>query len=166
MEYKIDYRLKLANDVFIAKSADVMGDVTIGSGSSIWYGAVARGDLHYIKIGEMTNVQDNAVVHVDDKEYCIIGDYVTVGHGAVVHGCTVGDNCLVGMNATILNRAVIGDNCIIAAGSVVTEDSVIPPNSMVMGTPAKVVRSLTDEEIKAVKWNAERYNDLWKKYHI
>ncbi len=162
----MDYKVKLEPGVFLASSADVMGDVSIKKGSSIWYGAVVRGDLESIEIGEMTNIQDNAVVHVDSYEPCKIGDFVTVGHGAVVHGCTVGDNCLIGMNSTVLNRAVVGENSIVAAGSVVTEDSVIPPNSMVMGIPGKVVRQLTEEEIESVKANAVRYEKLWLKYHI
>lgn len=161
----MDYRLKIDDGAFISSSSDVMGDVTIGSGSSIWYSAVVRGDLNYITIGKMTNIQDNATVHVDNNEPCIIGDYVTVGHGAVVHGCSVGDNCLIGMNSTILNRAVVGNNCIIAAGAVVTEDTVIPDNSMAMGIPAKVVKTLSEEEIQGVKWNAERYKTLWEEYH-
>ena len=162
----MDYKTKIEDSVYIAKSADIMGDVTIKTGSSIWYGAVARGDLNYITIGEMTNVQDNAVVHVDSDEPCIIGDYVTVGHGAVVHGCEVGNNCLIGMNSTVLNNAVVGENSIVAAGSVITEGAVIPANSMVMGIPGKVVRQVTKEEIEVVRQNAIRYEKLWKKYHI
>ncbi len=159
-------KTKIDNDTFIADSADVMGDVTIGKNSSIWYNVTVRGDLSYISIGEMTNIQDNAVVHVDDNEPCIIGDNVSVGHNAVVHGCTVEDNCLVGMGSIVLNGAVIGKGSMIAAGAVVLENAVIPPNSLVVGIPGKVVRELTEDEINKNIWNAERYEKLWRNEHI
>jgi len=151
-------------DSFVAESADIIGDVIMEEGSSIWYGAVARGDINLIKIGKYSNVQDNASLHNESKTPLIIGDFTTIGHNAVVHGCTIGNNCLIGMGSVVLNRAKIGDNCIIAAGAVVTEDTEIPPNSLVMGIPAKVRRTLSEEEIKGIKENASSYYKLWKRY--
>ena len=143
-----------------------LGDVTIGEGSSMWYGAVARGDMSYITIGKFTNIQDNATVHVDTNTPCEIGDYTTIGHNAVVHGCKIGNNCLIGMGSIILNGAVIGDNCIIAAGALITEGAVIPSNSLVMGSPGKVRREVSKEEIETVKYNAVRYEELWRNEHL
>jgi carbonic anhydrase/acetyltransferase-like protein (isoleucine patch superfamily)/predicted GNAT superfamily acetyltransferase len=150
-------------DTFIAESADVVGDVTIGEGSSLWHGSVARGDMNYINIGKHTNIQDNATLHVDSYEPLEIGNYTTVGHNAVVHGCKVGSNCLIGMGAILLNRAQIGDNCIIGAGALITEGMIIPPNSLVMGAPGKIKRDIREEEIKTVEYNAIRYEKLWRK---
>lgn len=155
---------KIHKDTFIADSADVLGDVNIGEGSSIWYSAVIRGDIENITIGKFSNIQDNASVHTETDIPTKIGDYTVVGHNAIVHGATVGNNCLIGMNATVLNNAVIGDNSIVGAGSVVTEGKVIPPNSLVIGTPGKVIREVSQEEIQGIKANALRYNDLWKKH--
>lgn len=152
---------KLHKDTFVAESADIIGDVTLGEGSSVWYGAVARGDINTIKVGKFSNIQDNVSLHNESNTPLIIGDYTTVGHNAVVHGCTIGDNCLVGMGAIVLNRAIVGDNSIIGAGSVVTEDMVVPPNSLVMGIPAKVRRSVSEEEIAGIRENAVSYNKLW-----
>lgn len=163
MIYKIDDKEpRIHKDAFVAESADIIGEVTLEEGSSIWYGAVARGDINSIRIGKYSNIQDNVSLHNESNTPLIIGDFTTVGHNAVVHGCTIGDNCLVGMGAIVLNRAIVGDNCIIGAGSVVTEDMVIPANSLVMGIPAKVRRSLTEEEIAGIKDNALSYNKLWK----
>lgn len=163
MIYKInDKQPNIHKETFVAESADVIGDVTLEEGVSIWYGAVARGDINSIKVGKFTNVQDNVSLHNDADTPLIIGEYTTIGHNAVVHGCTIGDNCLIGMGAIVLNRAVIGDNCIIGAGSVVTEDMVIPPSSLVMGIPAKVRRNLSDEELTGIRDNALRYNELWQ----
>lgn len=156
---------KTNKDYFIADNATVLGDVTIGENSSFWFGTVARGDMNFIKIGKYTNIQDNAVLHMDRDAPLTIGDYVSVGHGAIVHGCEIGDNCLIGIGAIVLSRSVIGENCIIGAGSLVTEDAVIPPNSLVMGIPGKVKRQLTDEEIANVKDIAERYARLWREQY-
>ncbi len=143
---------------FIAPSAVVIGDVTLGKGASIWYHAVVRGDVHWIRIGEGSNVQDNAVVHVSHGTAPTrIGDYVTIAHGAIVHGCTIEDRVLVGMGAVILDHAVIGHDSIIGARALVTGGKVIPPRSLVMGSPAKVVRALTDEEVAGIRENAENY---------
>jgi carbonic anhydrase/acetyltransferase-like protein (isoleucine patch superfamily) len=159
-----DVKPKIHEGAFVAESAYIIGDVEIGEGTSIWYGAVLRGDIEGIKVGIFTNIQDNATVHTETGVPTRIGDYTVVGHNAIVHGCTVGSNSLIGMGSTILNRAVIGNNCIIGAGSVITEDKVIPDNSMVLGIPGKIVRQVTDDEIAAIKTNAMRYYDLWKKH--
>jgi len=151
-------------DAFVADTAAVIGNVNIGKGSSIWYGAVLRGDIENITIGEFTNVQDNSVIHTETGIPTKVGNYTVIGHNAIVHGCTIGNNCLIGMGAIILNRAVIGDNCIIGAGALVPEGKVIPPNSLVLGVPGKVVREVTDEEIESIKRNAMRYNELYKKH--
>ncbi len=161
-----DKKTNIHEETFIAETADIMGDVTIGEGSSLWYGAVARGDMNYITIGKYTNIQDNGTLHVDTSSPLEIGDYTTIGHNAVVHGCKVGSNCLIGMGAIILNNAVIGDNCIIGAGAVITEGVNIPSNSLVIGTPGKVRRKVSEEEIETVKYNAIRYEELWRNEHI
>lgn len=152
-------------NTFIAESADVMGDVIIGEGSSIWYSVVVRGDIENIKIGKYTNIQDNSTVHTETDIPTEIGDYTVVGHNAIVHGCKIGDNCLIGMGAIVLNNAVIGDNSIIGAGSLVTEGKVIPPNSLVMGIPGKIIREVKEEEIENIRKNAMRYYDLWNNKH-
>ncbi|TDT47617.1 gamma carbonic anhydrase family protein [Fonticella tunisiensis] len=153
---------KIHSEAFVADSADVIGDVEVGEGSSIWYRAVLRGDINSIRIGKNTNVQDGAVIHNDYKSPAVIGDNVTIGHNAIVHGATIKDNCLIGMGAVILNDAVIGENCIIGAGAIVTQGKVIPPESLVLGAPGRVVRSLTLEEIESIRRNADIYVNLIK----
>jgi gamma-carbonic anhydrase len=147
----------VAPDAYIASTAVVVGDVTMGEKSSIWYNAVARGDINRIVIGHHSNVQDNAVLHLADDYACLIGNYVTVGHSAVVHACTVGDECLVGMGAIVLDGAVIGEQSLIGARALVTQRMKIPPGSLVMGSPARVVRELTSEERAGLKAWAEKY---------
>ncbi|MDX2185564.1 MAG: gamma carbonic anhydrase family protein [Opitutaceae bacterium] len=142
---------------WVAKNATVVGDVTLKAKSSVFYGAVLRGDIARIVVGEGSNIQDNCIVHLADDLDAIIGDWVTVGHGAIVHACTIGDECLIGMGATILDGAVIGSRSIVAAGAVVTPRTQIPPGSMVMGAPAKVVRTLTPEEQGKIRTWAEKY---------
>ncbi len=144
-------------DVYIAKTAVVLGDVTLGAFSSIWYNAVLRGDINRIVVGEYSNIQDNAVVHLADEYPCLIGRYVTVGHSAIVHACTVEDECLIGMGATILDGAVIGAQSIVGANALVTQGTVIPPGSMVLGSPAKVVRTITQADRDQLKKWAEKY---------
>lgn len=146
--------------IFIAKNATVVGDVRIGEDSSIWYSAVVRGDQAPITIGERTNVQDGSVVHVDIKTPTIIGDGVTIGHNCTIHGCDIGDNVLIGMGATVMNRADIPDNCIVGAGALVTQGKTFPEGSLILGSPAKAVRSLTDEEIQGIRDNAAEYIEL------
>lgn len=147
----------LGQGVYIARGAVVVGDVTLGDGSSIWYNAVLRGDINRIVVGRYTNVQDNAVLHLENQLACILGDYVTVGHSAIVHACTVGEESLIGMGAVILDGAVIGKQCLIGAKSLVTARTEIPDGSMVMGAPAKVVRPLTEDEKHRLKPSAEKY---------
>lgn len=149
-------------NIFIAKSADVLGNVKIGDSTSIWYQAVLRGDMAPIEIGERSNVQDGSVVHVSEDYPVKIGNGVTVGHNCIIHGCTVEDNVLVGMGAIILNGAVIGENTIIGAGSLVTQHKVIPPNSLVIGSPGKVVRQLTDAEVESIRDNAREYMECMR----
>jgi carbonic anhydrase/acetyltransferase-like protein (isoleucine patch superfamily) len=150
---------KLGQDVYLAKTAVVLGDVTIGAHSSVWYGAVLRGDINRIVVGHHTNIQDNAVLHLADDFACIVGNWVTVGHGAIVHACKVGDEVLVGMGAVILDGAVIGKQSLIGAKAIVTQGMKVPPNSLVLGAPAKVVRKLTKKERARLKWLAEHYVD-------
>lgn len=146
--------------IFIAKGATIVGDVRVGDDSSIWYGAVLRGDQAPITVGKRTNVQDGCVVHVDVRTPTIIGDGVTIGHNCTIHGCDIDDNVLIGMGTTILNRAKIAKNCIVGAGSLVTQDKTFPEGSLILGSPAKVVRKLTDEEIQGIRDNAEEYIEL------
>ncbi|SFA85311.1 gamma carbonic anhydrase family protein [Clostridium frigidicarnis] len=150
---------------FIAPTADIIGDVILEEDVNIWFGTVIRADGNAIKIGKNTNIQDNSVVHIAGENIdTIIGENVTVGHNAIVHGCVVGDNCLIGMGAIILNRADIGNNTIIGAGSLVTEGKKIPSGVLCLGSPAKVIRNLTEEEIDGLKKHAQGYVDLSKDY--
>jgi carbonic anhydrase/acetyltransferase-like protein (isoleucine patch superfamily) len=150
---------KLGKGVYLAKNATVIGAVTLGAHASVWYGAVLRGDINRIVVGHHSNVQDNAVLHLADKFPCLLGNWVTVGHSAVVHACQVGDECLIGMGAVILDGAVIGKQSIIGAKALVTQGTKIPPGSLVLGAPAKVVRKLTPEERAGLKWWAQKYVD-------
>jgi gamma-carbonic anhydrase len=147
----------LGKGVYIAHGAVVLGDVTIGDHSSIWFNAVLRGDINRIVVGHHSNIQDNAVLHLADQFACVIGNYVTVGHLAMVHACTVGDEVLVGMGAVILDGVVVGPQTIIGARALVTQGMQIPPGSLVLGAPAKVVRALTPEERGELKGMAEKY---------
>jgi carbonic anhydrase/acetyltransferase-like protein (isoleucine patch superfamily) len=147
----------LGQGVYIAKTAVVIGDVTIGDHSSVWYHAVLRGDINRIVVGHHTNIQDNAVLHLADDYACLVGNWVTVGHSAIVHACTVGDECLIGMGAVVLDGAVIGEQCLIGARALVTQRMQIPSGSLVMGSPAKVVRPLSPEERSGLKHWAEKY---------
>ncbi len=157
-ELTLDPQLtQIADDAFVAHNAVVIGDVHVGSESSIWFGVVIRADWERVRIGARTNVQDGCVVHADPGFPCRIGDGVTVGHRAIVHSAQVADNVLIGMGAIILNGVVIGEECIIGAGAIITEGKEIPPRSLVLGVPAKVVRELTDEEVAAIRISAEHY---------
>jgi carbonic anhydrase/acetyltransferase-like protein (isoleucine patch superfamily) len=147
----------LGEGVYIATGAMVLGDVTLGEYSSVWYNAVLRGDINRIVVGHHSNIQDNAVVHLADDFPCLIGNYVTVGHSAVIHACTVEDEVLVGMGAVILDGAVVGKQSIIGAKALVTQGTRIPPGSMVLGAPAKVVRALTRKERAGLKAWAKKY---------
>ncbi len=143
---------------FIDESAQVIGDVSVGEASSVWMNVVVRGDVHRIRIGRRTNIQDGTVVHVMRGTHpTTIGDEVTIGHGALIHGCTIEPRCLIGMGAIVLNGAVIGADSIVAAGTLVTEGFVVPPGSLVMGSPGRVRRALTDAEVASILDYAERY---------
>jgi len=148
---------QLSEAAFVAADAKIMGDVRLAKDSSVFYGAILRGDIESILIGEGSNVQDGSIIHLADDLPAIVGAYCTIGHGAIVHACTVGDECLIGMRAVVLDGAVIGDQCLIAAGSVITPRTKIPAGSMVMGTPGKVVRALGPEERAGLRHWAEKY---------
>ena len=150
----------VAASAWVAPNATLAGAVTLGERSSVFYGAVLRGDMDSITIGDDTNLQDNVTVHVDTGVPTVVGARVSVGHAAVLHGCTIEDDCLIGMSATVLNRAVIGTGSLVAAGSVVLEDTVIPPRSLVAGVPAKVRRAITDEEFAKIQRNYRSYLEL------
>jgi carbonic anhydrase/acetyltransferase-like protein (isoleucine patch superfamily) len=156
---------RLGREVFVAPTAAVVGDVTLGDGASVWYGASMRGDVHWIEVGPGSNVQDCATVHVSRGTHpCRIGAGVTVGHNAVVHGCTVEDDCLVGMGAVVLDGAVIGAGSTVGAGALVTMNTVVPPRSLVLGSPARVVRALTDDEVGRNRANAVHYVRMSRMY--
>jgi carbonic anhydrase/acetyltransferase-like protein (isoleucine patch superfamily) len=163
-EYK-GLKPKIGKNCFVAQSADIIGDLTIGDDCSIWFGSVIRADVHYIKIGDRVSIQDLSMVHVThykngDKSTgnpTIIEDDVTVGHRVMLHGCTIKKACLIGMSATILDGAVIGEESIVGANSLVTKNKVFPPRSLIMGSPAKVVRELNEKEIKELYESAKRY---------
>ncbi len=153
--------------VFIEESAQVVGDVKLGRDSSVWHQAVLRGDVNSIRVGKQTNIQDGVIVHGTYKKYpVVIEDNVSIGHNAVVHGCTVHSNCLIGMGAIILDNAEIGENCIIGAGAIVTEGMVVPANSLVLGVPGRITRCLTPEEVWGLKDRALRYVEYKNSYLV
>ncbi|HEY7914396.1 MAG TPA: gamma carbonic anhydrase family protein [Blastocatellia bacterium] len=149
---------QVAPTAFVEASAQLIGDVTIGAHSSVWFNCVLRGDVYHIRVGDYSNIQDGTIIHVTSGRFAtIIGNRVTVGHGAVLHGCTVGDNCLVGIGAIVLDDVTIGEGSLIAAGSLVTPGTVIPPRSLVMGSPAKVRRAVSDEEAARIDMHWQHY---------
>lgn len=149
---------KLHDSVFLASGSKIIGDVEIGQNSSVWYNTVIRGDVHYIKIGHMTNVQDNSMLHVTNGKFPLnIGDKVTIGHSVTLHGCILKDNCLIGMGAIILDGAVVESNSMVAAGAVIKPGFTVPSGKLVGGIPAKVIRDLSQEEIEDLQSSAERY---------
>jgi carbonic anhydrase/acetyltransferase-like protein (isoleucine patch superfamily) len=152
-------RPRIHPTAFVAPTASVMGDVTLGPDSSVWYGAVLRGDMAPIVIGGETNLQDGTIVHVmrEPSHRTVVGDDVTVGHGVVLHGCTVGHRCLIGMGAILLNGSVVGEESIVAAGTLLPEGMIVPPGSLVMGSPGKVRRPLTGDEIAFIRQSATNY---------
>ncbi len=156
--------VKIHPSVFVAETATVIGDVTIGKDASVWFGAVIRGDADKITVGEGTNVQDGVIIHCDQGLPTTIGKRVVIGHRAVIHGATIADNVLVGIGAIILNGAKVGEYSIIAAGALVPEGVEIPPHSLVMGVPGKVVRRVSDDEIKRITSGAEHYIERAKNY--
>ena len=155
---------EVAESAWIADSAQVMGGVTLGAQASIWFGATVRGDTEHIHIGEGTNIQDASVLHADYGQPLTVGKNVTVGHMVMLHGCTIGDESLIGIGAVVLNGAKIGRNCLVGAGSLVTEGKEFPDGSMIMGTPAKVVRQLTPEQMEGLRESARRYIENGQRY--
>jgi carbonic anhydrase/acetyltransferase-like protein (isoleucine patch superfamily) len=158
------YKPSIGKNVFMSQNCTIIGRCFIDEDCSIWYNSVLRGDVNDIKIGRGTNIQDGCILHCDKEYETKIGENVTVGHNAIIHGCTIGNNCLVGMGATILDGAVIGNNVIIGANSLITSGKNIPSGMLVMGSPAKVARELTPEEIEGIRHSAEGYIRLSKEY--
>ena len=156
--------LKSEGKNWIASNAVIIGDIVIKNDVSIWFNVVLRGDIEKIIVGEGSNIQDGSVLHTDPGYPLTIGKGVTIGHMVMLHGCTIGDDTLVGIGSTILNNAKIGKNCLIGANSLITENKIIPDNSLVVGSPGKVLRQVTAEEIKHIKQNAKEYVENWKKY--
>ena len=159
-----DKKLKNSGENWVAPNATIIGDITLERNSSIWFNVVLRGDIENIYIGEGSNVQDGSVLHTDPGYPLKIGKDVTVGHLVMLHGCTIGDKSLIGIGAVILNGAKIGKNCIIGANALITENKIIPDNSLVVGSPGKILRKVTNEEAKSIIDNATHYQDNWKKY--
>lgn len=153
--------------VFLAEGSQIIGDVEIGEQSSIWFNAVIRGDVNYIRIGKRTNIQDACVLHVSRKTYpLIVGDDVTVGHSVTLHACDIGSRCLIGMGSIVMDGTKVGADSIIGAGALVTARTIIPPRSLVLGSPAKVKRELTNDEIRGIKESADHYIEDVKNYSI
>ena len=150
--------------VFVASDAQLIGDVYLGEGTSIWFGAILRGDINYIRIGGRSNIQDGCLLHVTEGDPVVVGDEVTVGHGAILHGCRVGGRSLVGMGAVILDGAQIEEGSIVAAGALVREGQRFPSRSLIAGLPAKVKREVTEEELRDIIFSAHRYEELARKY--
>jgi carbonic anhydrase/acetyltransferase-like protein (isoleucine patch superfamily) len=153
---------EIGENVFIAPGVKIIGDVRLKNFSNVWFNAVLRGDINFIEVGEFTNIQDLCLIHVTKKLPAIIGNYVTVGHNAVIHACTIKDNVLIGMNAVVLDGSEISENCIVAAGAVVTPNSKIPAGSLVAGVPAKIIRQLSKEEIEQIHQSALNYIEYAK----
>ncbi len=164
----------IGENSWIAQSADVIGNVTMGDDCAVWFGCVVRGDVHRIVIGDRTNIQDLSMIHVthykkpdmSDGNPTIIGNDVTVGHRVMLHGCTIEDACLIGMSATILDGAVIGKESIVGAGALVTKNKIFPPRSLIVGAPAKAIRTLTDEEVEELYASARRYVDFKEEFRL
>ena len=155
----------IPNSCYISESVDLIGDVTLGENVSLWFGTVVRGDMHFITIGNRSNIQDNSVIHVTtDVSPTRIGDEVTVGHNAIIHGATIEDRCLIGMGTIIMDDAVIGEGSIVGAGAVVPPNMIIPPRSLVVGLPAKIVRQTSDEELEMIIERAQHYIDFSQEY--
>lgn len=163
MKFK-EWYPKIDSTAWVAPGANIIGNVEIGENSSIWFGCVLRGDVNEIKIGKNTNVQDLSMIHMDTDSKTTLGDNVTIGHKVMLHGCTIEDNCLIGMSATILDNAVIGEGSIVGANSLVTQGKKFPPKSLIMGSPAKVVKQLTDEDVQGLIKHAGHYVDYKNDY--
>ena len=159
-----DASLQTEGDHFIADTAVVVGSVRLKHEASVWWGAVLRGDFDTITVGARSNVQDNAVVHMDDGYPVTLGDQVTVGHKAVLHGCTVGDNSLIGIGSVVLNDVIIGNDCLIGSNALITEGKVIPDRSLVLGSPGKIIRELADEEVEEITGFSDLYVNNFRRY--
>ena len=155
---------KVDDSVFLADGVRVLGDVTIATSASVWFNSVIRGDDNTIHIGQFTNIQDNTTIHVQDTHTCTVGDYVTVGHNSLLHGCRIANNCIIGMGSILLNGAVIAENSIVGAGSLVTENKVFPANSLIVGSPARAIRTLTNEQVESIRQSALHYHELAAEY--
>ena len=165
MIYALDgRRLRIEGETFVAPTAVVIGSVVLKHEASVWWGAVLRGDYDTITVGRRTNIQDNCVVHMDEGHPVTLGDRVTVGHKAVLHGCTVGDNSLIGINAVVMNDVVIGENCLIGSNALLTEGKEIPPGCLVLGSPGKVVRELSAAEVAEITGFSDRYVRNFRRY--
>lgn len=166
MIYKLgEIKPIVKGEVFVAENASVIGDVEINEGVNIWFGAVLRGDIEKIIIGKNSNVQDNATIHTDFGYPCKVGEYVTVGHNVILHGCEIGDNTTVGMGSTVLNGAKIGKNCMIGANSLVTHKVPKEDGVLILGSPAKIIRKLTDSEIEGLIKNSQHYVENGQKFN-
>lgn len=167
MLYSLDGRSpRLAPDVYVAPGASIIGDVELGPESSVWFGAVLRGDVERLTVGRGTNIQDNSVLHSDPGAPLVLGDMVTVGHLVMLHGCHVGDHSLIGIGAVILNQARIGPECIVGARALVTEGKEFPPGVLILGSPARVARELTPAELAGLRGSATRYRDRARQYRL
>lgn len=165
MRYSLgERRVECRGDYFIADNATVVGSVVLESDASVWFNTVVRADNDPIHIGARSNIQDGSVLHTDENVPLILGADVTIGHMVMLHGCTIGAGCLIGIGAVVLNHAKIGKHCLIGAKSLITEGKEIPERSLVVGSPGKVVRQLTDEEVKMLLWNADHYVQNFKRY--
>lgn len=159
----MDKKPMVEDDVYISETSVIIGDVTLKKNTNVWFGAVLRGDVDSIIIGENTNIQENTIIHVDQNEHVEVGNGCTIGHGAIIHGCQIGNNTLIGMGAIILNGVKIGNNTIVGAGSLITQNKKFEDGVLIIGNPAKVVRNLTEEEIKNNKKSCLEYVELSKK---
>ena len=159
-----DLKPVIADSAWVADSAQVMGNVTLAADSSVWFGAIIRGDMDRITVGAGTNIQDGSVLHADDNMPLTIGENVTVGHQVMLHGCTIGDGSLIGIQAVVLNGAKIGKNCLVGAGALVTEGKEFPDGSMILGSPAKAVRQLSEAQLAGLKMSAQHYIDNARRY--
>lgn len=158
----MDKKPTFEEDVYISETSVIIGDVTLNGNANVWFGAVLRGDVESVAIGKNTNIQENTIIHVDENHGVIVGDGCTIGHGAIIHGCKIGNNTLIGMGAIILNGAEIGNNSIVGAGSLVTQNKKFEDGVLILGNPAKVVRNLTEEEIENNKRSCLGYIELSK----
>jgi len=155
---------QIPSSTYVAHSADVVGNVVLGNDVSVWHNSVIRGDFNSIVVEDSSNIQDNSVLHVDSNEPLHIGTNTTIGHGCIIHGCTIGNSCLIGMGSLIMNRAMIGSNCIIGAGTLITQDTKIPDNSIVLGRPGKISKQILQSDLEYINSNAKAYVALKNKY--